>query len=296
MTFVAMVAQGVVGVGVEIFGGVAAHLMGLPAAHLVQHPLVLAGVNTIVLGGVIAWGVMINGRRWSEVFSFRPVPTRLAATACVTMLGVVILLSEVDNVFRWCFPPPEFLLQFFDDLAGKTHGLWAGALLLVIVAPVTEELFFRGILLRGLAYQHRWRTALLVSTTLFALMHANPWQFCSAATAGLVFGWWYLRTQSLVLCLLGHALMNGLSLVLPLLGPAGLEISGFIGDPLTAKAQFQPWWLNLTGLVLAAAGLALFHRLSPPALEPPPIISTRYTAVPPGVGDAICGEGSHYDI
>ena len=200
----------------------------------------LAAVNTIVLGEVIAWGVSINGGRWREVLPFRPVPIRLAATACLTMLGVIILLSEVDNVFRWCFPPPEFLLEIFGEMAGKTHGLWAGALLLVVVAPVTEELFFRGILLRGLASRHRWRTALLVSATLFALMHANPWQFCSALTAGLVFGWWYLRTQSLVLCLLGHAMMNGLSLVLPMLGAAGLEISGFIGDPLTTEAQFQP--------------------------------------------------------
>jgi membrane protease YdiL (CAAX protease family) len=114
------------------------------------------------------------------------VPLRLAALACLTMLGVIILVWEVDNIVRWCLPPPEFLLEVFREMAGKTHGLWAGALLLVVVAPVTEELCFRGFLLRGLAQRHRWRTALMVSATLFALMHANPWHFRTASAIGLV--------------------------------------------------------------------------------------------------------------
>jgi membrane protease YdiL (CAAX protease family) len=283
MTFVALIAQCLVGVGLEILGLIVAHLMGVPSAPLTQHPLVLAVVNTIVLGEVIAWGVSINGGCWREVLPFRPVPMRLAATACLTMLGGIILLSEVNNVMHWLLPPPEFLRKMFAEMAGETHGLWAGVLLLVVVAPVTEELFFRGILLRGLASRHRWRTALLVSATLFALMHANPWQFCSALAAGLVFGWWYLRTQSLVLCLFGHAMMNGLSLVLPMLGAAGLEISGFIGNAQAAEAQFQPAWLNVTGLVLTGVGLALFDRLAPPRPEPP--IASTANGTGPGRAD-----------
>lgn len=53
-----------------------------------------------------------------------------------------------------------------------------------------------------------WK-AIGLSTLLFALVHAIPWQLASPLLAGLVLGWVAVRTGSLWLPVIGHAMHNG---------------------------------------------------------------------------------------
>jgi len=101
---------------------------------------------------------------------------------------------------------------------------------------------------------------------LFALFHLNPWQFPTAFFAGLLLGWAYFRTGSLVLCMAGHALNNGLSLLAP-----GLPfvIRGFNSTPPAGTVDFQPWWLDLAGVALVLGSVVWFLRCAPPLAKPP---------------------------
>jgi hypothetical protein len=86
---------------------------------------------------------------------------------------------------------------------------------------------------------------------LFAIFHLNPWQAIGAFILGSVFGWWYVRTRSLLPCLLGHATFNAIPVVL--FGILGIEPP----DP-SASVEFQPVWLNAAGiLLLGTAGYIL---------------------------------------
>lgn len=101
------------------------------------------------------------------------------------------------------------------DLKGTQELIFvAGA---VLLAPVVEELIFRGLLL------HRWslkwgRTRGLVATSVaFALLHPSP---VNAFILGFGFGLIYLRTGSLFLTMTAHALNNFIALeILPRIGP-----------------------------------------------------------------------------
>jgi len=85
----------------------------------------------------------------------------------------------------------------------------------------------------------------------------NPWQFLPAFVLGLVFGWWFLHTRSLAPCLLGHALHNGLPVLLMIIPFP--EIPGYTGTP-TQVAASQPIWLTLLGLACFGVGMALTVR------------------------------------
>jgi hypothetical protein len=52
--------------------------------------------------------------------------------------------------------------------------------------------------------------AVFFSALLFALFHLNPWQFPATFTLGLILGWIRLRTGSVLACIAGHAIHNGL--------------------------------------------------------------------------------------
>jgi hypothetical protein len=80
----------------------------------------------------------------------------------------------------------------------------------VVIAPLGEELIFRGILLPGLARSSRPGTALAVSSIVFALVHV-PSHGPSAVfpgVLGLVLGWTRLRTGGLAVPIVLHAANN----------------------------------------------------------------------------------------
>lgn len=80
-----------------------------------------------------------------------------------------------------------------------------------VVAPVAEELLFRGVLLYGLeAPTRRWgRTfAIAVSAVLFAAAHLNLWAFAVFAGLGAFLGWVTLRKGSVSYAVGAHLGFN----------------------------------------------------------------------------------------
>jgi membrane protease YdiL (CAAX protease family) len=83
----------------------------------------------------------------------------------------VILLSEADNLIRFLLPAPRPSAALLADLARA--NVWLALMATVVLAPVTEEMFFRGLLLRGFLSRYRVKTAMAVSALLFALLPAQ---------------------------------------------------------------------------------------------------------------------------
>ncbi len=90
----------------------------------------------------------------------------------------------------------------------------------VLLAPVCEELFFRGYLLSALKPQGNLRAAIVVSLC-FALVHAaGIANSCAYMLLSLLLCWMALHTQSLAASVLVHACYN---LTLLVMGSAGLS-------------------------------------------------------------------------
>jgi uncharacterized protein len=230
---------------------------------LVAHPAVLGVINLSACALVVAMGWLIGRPAMSEVCSLRRVSGPTIGSVIVASAGAIILLSEVDNLFRLILPAPEWIVRIFTELSAPSEHVWASVFLLVMVAPVTEEMLFRGLILRAFLRRFRAGAAFLLSSMLFGVVHLNPWQFVSALALGLMFAWWYARTRSLVPSLIGHALANAMAV-----GHAWLpfEVPGFnAGDPF-AGTDLQPAWFDALGVLLLAAGLWLFHRATPATL------------------------------
>jgi len=249
---------------------------------LMSHPAVLAFVNIAAFAVACVAGWFIGRVPLREWLPVRPVRAVLYPVAVLTCLGAVLVLSEVDNLLRVVLPMPKVIEDMFRELFNLTAHPIGAFFLLVIVAPVTEEILFRGMILRGLRTRFSALKAVVACAFLFACLHMNPWQFLGAFGLGLIFGWWLLRTNCLWLCLLGHAIANG-SLFLASLLP--WEIPGLTVGEGVVPQGFQPWWLDLTAVALLALGLWLFHRLAPqpvPAAELPPALPPILPPAAPG--------------
>lgn len=98
-------------------------------------------------------------------------------------------------------------------IAGLAHG--GGVVLLVAVvvvgAPVAEELFFRGLLLRALAGRIGAPWAVLVSAVAFGLAHFEPLQLPVLVLFGVILGILATRTGRLGPCICAHAAFNAVA-------------------------------------------------------------------------------------
>jgi uncharacterized protein len=230
-----------------------------------------------------AWVISRSLRRhqlsWSSFGLWGIKPVTLAAPFLLLVLGASIILSDVSNLIEYFLPVPATLRERFNEIKDLGAHPYGSFLAVVVMAAVAEETIFRGLILRGLLGEKPpWR-AVAISSTLFALVHFNPWQLATTFGGGIILGWAYTRTRSLGLCMAGHACNNAISLFAPMLP---VKIDGFNVQAAPGAAQFQPWWLLLTGFVLLALGAVWFHRVAPPspALPAPAGIAAPLAAEP----------------
>ena len=133
-------------------------------------------------------------------------PWVVVAWSVVAALGALLPSLYVQELLpQW----PEALQRYADQTEAEAMRLMSergGYALLCLLAPVAEELVFRGAVLRtllGWRPQRRW-AMIALSALLFALAHLNPAQLLHPFAAGLLLGWMYERTRSVVPGIIFH--------------------------------------------------------------------------------------------
>lgn len=191
---------------------------------------------------------------FGNVFPLKPFSPALVLPLFLAVGGSTIILSDVDNLVRMVMPAPDWLMKLFADLYSNPAAAIVTA---VIVAPVTEEFFCRGLILHGFLKNYSINKAVISSAIAFTIMHLNPWQFAGAFFYGLLFAWLLIKTQSLWLPLIGHATANFMPLLI--LDILKLNIPGF-SDTSIFEPLLQPWWFDLAGLFIGAVGFIWLVR------------------------------------
>lgn len=105
---------------------------------------------------------------------------------------------------------PNALLNEFDMILRDRWGYLAVGLL----APMAEEVVFRGAILGSLLkWSKRPWLAVVISALLFSLSHGNPEQMPHAFLIGILLGWMYYRTGSIVPTITYHWVNNTIAYV-----------------------------------------------------------------------------------
>ena len=185
--------------------------------------------------------IMNNG---GDVSSFTP------GEITITTTGIAMVLSGIAMIWHLIhFKYVKFNMKSFGEISGKTIGLSIpfivasmvfinlcsefldlpdmmqetfrgmsrnvfGILSITIMAPLVEELLFRGAI-QGYMHQKGMKPlhAILIASAIFGIVHMNPIQIPFAFAIGLIFGWLYYRTGSLVPGIVGHFINNSIACI-----------------------------------------------------------------------------------
>jgi membrane protease YdiL (CAAX protease family) len=143
-------------------------------------------------------------------------------------------------------PPSAWEASFFSRMA---DGSVAAVLAVCVMAPLLEEMLFRGIVLRGFLQRYsRWQ-AIFMSALLFGAAHMNIYQFVVGFVMGTVLAWLYERTRSLIPCIALHAAYNTTTLLL-----ADRLDDAVALAPAVGRGCWR-WWLAVCGVLALRAML-----------------------------------------
>ena len=177
-----------------------------------------------------------------DVSNFTPGETTITTT------GLAMVLSGIAMIWHLIhFKYVKFNLKSFGEVSGKTIGLSIplivagmlfinlcsefiglpdlmqdtframsrnvfGIISITIMAPLVEELLFRGAI-QGYMLRKEMKPlhAILIASAIFGIVHMNPIQIPFAFAIGLIFGWLYYRTGSVVPGIIGHFINNSIA-------------------------------------------------------------------------------------
>lgn len=163
----------------------------------------------------------LNNTSWREIFG------PLDWMRCLRLV-VIVLLVTAPVLFALKFAS-EFIMEKLHwhiedqravELIISTKSPWLSAYLIffaVVLAPLGEEFFFRGLLF-STAKRYGWRRTGYVGVSLFfALIHLNAPTFLPLFVLALALTWLYEKTEGLLAPVMAHSLFNTANLVLLLL-------------------------------------------------------------------------------
>ena len=131
-------------------------------------------------------------------------------------IGVLIIIDTIDRIIHQIIPTPDYIIDLSgimqpDSLLGHVFLFLA----VVIVAPIGEEIVFRGFLQKFL--EEHWKDitrAVLVTSLFFAMIHFNPFWTIQIYILGVLLGFLSWKTKSVIPSIMLHSINNGLAYIL----------------------------------------------------------------------------------
>jgi membrane protease YdiL (CAAX protease family) len=290
--FAYLVLQVMVGIGAAIVVGVVSAIASsgemaqskpFDPAKLDEEARLPSLVCSSALGILFALLVirLVVGKQWQRRLALlRPSVTHVILA--VLALPGVIYLSQASYELALFLHFPTFNYQQFLTQMFSKLPWWLGVLVVGVAPAITEELFFRGFIGRGLVARYGSVVGVLLTSLLFGLNHLDPPHIAATFAMGICLHFAYLMTRSLWVPMLMHFLNNTW-------GVTGMLLQD---ETLDQVDDAPPPYLIAAAAVLALAAAWAFYRSRARLVIPPDLDATAWKPAFPGVEAPPPGTGT----
>lgn len=199
--------------------------------------IVLGILNPILLVVIISWYVMkekeLTIRDLVGKQFFKPANKKVYLSVILLVLGSSIFqnwLIQFDFIHISSSKPEMNILFYFMKA--------------VLLYPLTEEIIFRGIILRGALSKYRPVKAIIISIIAFSIIHVLISRILLTFISGIIYGLIYYKSRSLIFTIMYHSIHNFIVLA---------KLYNFIKFKVA-------WWYSLLGIILMVIGYLLFDK------------------------------------
>lgn len=179
--------------------------------------LYMINIITMLIANVVPFVLLLKSSKIkiNALFPISKISFSLIIAGVVVCLGLNFILSMatsfalalLDQLFHVQAQVPNFIPQSMDFTTFLLFFVFT-----CIVAPITEEFMFRGVLLAPLRKYGDW-FAVVVTSILFSLVHGNLGQIPGAFIIGLVLGFITIKSGSIVPAIIIHFINNAFAVL-----------------------------------------------------------------------------------
>lgn len=178
----------------------------------------LTGAMTLisVISGVVALLIILiifkaRHKNFREEINIKPI--RLISIPIIILMG--ISLNLLIQILISCLPIPLELMESYSQASQFTQDTSIISFLaLAIMAPIAEEIFFRGLVLSRFSKSMPIVVSIILQAIIFGLIHGTVLWFSYATIIGLVLGLLAYKQKSILGCMILHFSINGLSFMI----------------------------------------------------------------------------------
>jgi hypothetical protein len=186
----------------------------------------------------------------------------------LVVIPLVNLLVSLNNqiVFPEVLAPVEAWMRNMEQSANSTtesllnvagyQQFMLNLFLIAIVPALSEELFFRGVIIRILSEKKHYIIAIWVAAILFSAIHLQFYGFFPRMLMGALFGYLLLWSGSIWLPIFAHFLNNAFVVIY-----SYLKFNNFDIIDMDVIGSGDSWWLGvLSGLFSALFVVILYKK------------------------------------
>lgn len=203
-------------IGITIVGtipvGIADPDLDSTAAADLAQLMVAAGMA----GGALVFALSDTGGKLAEALrklGFRGITIRVVGLAIVAWLAYLVLAAIAAPLLQ---PEQEDITREIGGGDDSVIGLVAAGILIVVAAPIAEEIFFRGFMFAGLRNAVSIWPAALISALVWGSLHLTAGNIGVAiqiSILGLVLAWLYERSGTLWAPIVAHGINNTIAFI-----------------------------------------------------------------------------------
>ncbi|MCG6138112.1 MAG: CPBP family intramembrane metalloprotease [Nostoc sp. LLA-1] len=236
---------------------------GMAASGVTLNNQVIPLILYILIFGLLCLWILADFNRLRINFWYvvGNVPTNFKWWPIIGLVLLLILFSLSAylvsfSLLSWV--APGFVQELLRQVANNPYPESSAPLLnnilaaiaTVVVAPIAEEFIFRGVILQRWAAKWGIRTALITSSLLFGVLHAN---IVGLSMFGIIMGVLYIKTRTLIVPIVCHAVNNLIAVSMGFFASESPTTS-VVNDLEQLRSS---WWI---GVVLMLISLPLLIR------------------------------------
>ena len=171
----------------------------------------LAALVTLLGNGVV-FATLLHAKEMPYRDLFHPSVASVRATflflvppVALLIPALILVITVANRMLIGVLPLSVREEQLFQGMASTSI---ANTVTVCVLAPILEEMLFRGIILRAFLQRYSRGTAIGASALIFGVAHLNIYQFVIAFLLGTLAGWLYERSRSLVAPIALHGFYN----------------------------------------------------------------------------------------
>lgn len=176
-----------------------------------EHPLEYTLLCWVIIIGLFTIVMVVNKQKFSQLFILKRLSFKNALASILIGIGLVFI---INGIVRYMVAELDFDISYLENEIFRVYDFAYVIIIVGVLTPIFEELFFRGIILSRLIISFGSVLSVLISAIIFSTSHLNLVQSIYVLPIGILSAVLVIRTGSVLSSMWLHIFYNMVNIYL----------------------------------------------------------------------------------